>query len=163
MAEELAGERAHLEEAEVFPVARARAQSRLAPGDRHRFPAMGAEDAADRMSRRLRSQEACLSLPDGVPQRGNRPRRFDETMLRSHESLARDVPVFLRRQEPAVMREEADDASLFTSNHELVLEAGLQCCDVMLPLRGTSSIRRLRPVRFRRDLCHERERAQANE
>jgi hypothetical protein len=60
-------------------------------------------------------------------------------------------------------REEVDDGSLLACQHELSLESRLQGLDAMFALCRLPSIRRFFPVRFRSGLCHEYERAQANE
>jgi hypothetical protein len=110
----------------------------------------------------VRHTQACFAKPDRATERDDPPCRFSETTRRPHERRPRDSRVLLRGEKKAMVLEEADDASLLASYRELVLEAGLQGCHAMLLLDG-SSIGRLRPVRFRRGLCHEYERAQANE
>jgi len=159
--------RAHLEETQVLAVACRRRQARLAPRDVDCLVGVPPEDRPDRDPRRGLRQPASLSpriarpdQPSVVADRAGHP---GEATSRHREGLARDRPLLAGAQERPVRLEEADRAAEPASRCELLLETMVERHGAVLPLRARRLWRPLRSARYRSGLCHEEERAQANE
>lgn len=160
MTEELPLPRAHLEEAEVLPVAGVRLQAGLAPGDLDGLVAVTAEDVADRPLGRERGEPPGLVPAERLPQPGDVRPRPREEQARSPERRAGVVGLGTRLEQPAPGLEETHGAAVAAGEVESALEAVLERAGRWI-LR--SCVRAAFPVRCRKGLCREQKRTQANE
>jgi len=126
VAEQVTRECPHLEEAKVLTVLCRRLQTRLAPGDVDRVPAIAPKDVADRDAWGFVLETTELPCVQRAAQQGNPALCARKLALRSHKRLPGDNAMCLLVEEPGVLLERADDAACLAFGGDFPMEKSLQ-------------------------------------